>query len=41
MTFSVALQAFTIREEIERDYFGSLARVAEIGYRNLQTMGVV
>ncbi|SFB06054.1 Sugar phosphate isomerase/epimerase [Cohnella sp. OV330] len=32
MAFPVALQPFTIREELDRDYLGAFERVARIGY---------
>jgi sugar phosphate isomerase/epimerase len=36
MKFPVALQPYTIREEMKTDYLGSLARVAEIGYQGVE-----
>ena len=36
MKFPVALQAYTIRDELERDYFSTLAQVANIGYAGIK-----
>lgn len=36
MKFPIALQPFTIREEMGQDYFGAFAKVAEIGYQGVE-----
>jgi sugar phosphate isomerase/epimerase len=36
MKFPLALQAYTIRDELARDFFGALERVAETGYRGVE-----
>ena len=36
MPFPVALQPYTVRDELARDYFGTLSRIAEIGYQGVE-----
>ncbi|MEK3888721.1 sugar phosphate isomerase/epimerase family protein [Bacillus sp. FSL K6-3431] len=36
MKFPIALQPYTIREELDKDFFGSFQRVADIGYRGVE-----
>ncbi len=36
MKFPIALQPYSIREELNDDFFGSFARVAEIGYQGVE-----
>ncbi|MFC4812722.1 sugar phosphate isomerase/epimerase family protein [Paenibacillus sp. GCM10023250] len=36
MKFPIALQPYTIREELKRDFLGSYTKVAEIGYRAVE-----
>ncbi|CAA9550550.1 MAG: Sugar or sugar phosphate isomerase/epimerase/dehydrotase [uncultured Thermomicrobiales bacterium] len=36
MTFRVALQAYTVREELAVDYLGTLTAIAEIGYEGVE-----
>jgi sugar phosphate isomerase/epimerase len=36
MKFPVALQPYTVREELARDYLGTLSRIAEVGYRAVE-----
>lgn len=36
MKFPIALQAFTIRDDLDQDYFGTLTRVAQIGYQGVE-----
>jgi sugar phosphate isomerase/epimerase len=36
MKFPVALQPYTVREELNRDYFGTLTKIAEIGYEGVE-----
>ncbi|MDP9313295.1 MAG: hypothetical protein M3R24_20825 [Chloroflexota bacterium] len=36
MKFPVALQAYTIRDELDRDYCGTLAQVVQIGYQRIE-----
>jgi sugar phosphate isomerase/epimerase len=36
MKFPVALQAYTVRDELDKDYLGTLAKVAEVGYRGIE-----
>ncbi|NOU94339.1 TIM barrel protein [Paenibacillus sp. LMG 31456] len=36
MKFPVAVQPYTIREEMKQDYLGSLEKVAEIGYHGIE-----
>lgn len=36
-TFAAGLQLYTIRDRLQADYAGTLARVAEIGYREVET----
>jgi sugar phosphate isomerase/epimerase len=36
MTFSIGLQPWTIRHELEADYLGSFTKVAEIGYEAVE-----
>lgn len=36
MKFPVALQPYTVRDELARDYLGTLSRIAEIGYKGLE-----
>ena len=36
MKFPIALQPYSIREELNEDFFGSFARVAEIGYQGVE-----
>ena len=36
MKFPIGLQPFTLREELEKDYFGSFKRVADIGYQGAE-----
>lgn len=36
MKFPIALQPYTIREELSSDYLGSFTKVAEIGYRAVE-----
>ncbi len=38
---SVGLQLYTVRRELARDFDGTLARVAEIGYREVEFAGYV
>ena len=36
MKFPVALQVYTVRNEMDRDYFGSLQKIAETGYQGVE-----
>src|SRR5690349_21650906 len=36
MKFPLALQPYTVREELSKDYFGTLTRIAEIGYQAVE-----
>lgn len=36
MKFPLALQPFTIREELSKDYFGALEKVARLGYKGIE-----
>ncbi|NMC82163.1 MAG: sugar phosphate isomerase/epimerase [Armatimonadetes bacterium] len=36
----VALQLYTVRDETEKDYFGTLAKVAAMGYKAVQVSGM-
>ena len=36
MKFPIALQPYTIRDELQKDYLGSLTKVAEIGYQGVE-----
>lgn len=36
MKFPIGLQPYTIRHELEKDYLGSLKKVAEIGYKGIE-----
>ena len=36
MKFPIALQPYTVREELNKDYFGTLSRIAEIGYQGIE-----
>jgi sugar phosphate isomerase/epimerase len=36
-TFPIALQTYTVREDLAADYFGTLTKVAEIGYQAIET----
>lgn len=36
MKFPVALQPYTLREEIKKDFFGTYQRVADIGYQGVE-----
>ena len=36
MKFPIALQMYTVRNEFEKDYLGSLRKVAEIGYQGVE-----
>lgn len=36
MKFPVALQPYTVRDELDRDYLGTLSRIAEIGYQGVE-----
>jgi sugar phosphate isomerase/epimerase len=36
MKFPVALQPYTVRDELARDYLGTLSRIAEIGYQGVE-----
>jgi sugar phosphate isomerase/epimerase len=36
MKFPVALQPYTVRDELSKDYLGTLTRVAEIGYKGVE-----
>jgi sugar phosphate isomerase/epimerase len=36
MKFPIALQPYTIRDELAKDYLGALTRVAEIGYQGVE-----
>ncbi len=36
MKFPVALQAYTVRDELAADYLGTLTRIAEIGYEGVE-----
>lgn len=36
MRFPVALQPYTVRDELARDYLGTLSRIAEIGYQAVE-----
>ncbi len=36
MKFPLALQAYTIRNELAKDYLGSLSKVAEVGYKGIE-----
>ena len=38
-TIPVALQLYTVRDETERDFAGTLRRVAEIGYPAVEFAG--
>jgi sugar phosphate isomerase/epimerase len=35
-TFPIALQPYTVRDELASDYFGTLSRIAEIGYQGVE-----
>lgn len=37
MTPQIGLQLYTVRDELARDFSGTLARVAAIGYRGVET----
>jgi len=39
MTQPIALQLYSVREDLARDFSGTLRRVAEIGYRHVETAG--
>src|SRR4051812_13945108 len=34
--FPIALQSYTIRDELSKDYFGTLGKVAEVGYQGVE-----
>jgi sugar phosphate isomerase/epimerase len=36
MKFPVALQPYTVRDEMSNDYFGTLTKVAEVGYQGVE-----
>lgn len=36
MKFPIGLQPYTLREELDKDYFGSFQRVADIGYQGVE-----
>lgn len=36
MKFPIALQPYTIREELDKNFFGSFQRVADIGYQGVE-----
>jgi sugar phosphate isomerase/epimerase len=36
MKFPVGLQPYTLRDEIEKDYFGAFEKVAEVGYKGVE-----
>ena len=36
---NLALQFYTVREESQKDFFGTLAKVAEIGYKGIEFAG--
>jgi len=36
-TFPIALQTYTVRDDLARDYFGTLTRLREIGYPAIET----
>jgi sugar phosphate isomerase/epimerase len=36
MKFPIALQPYTIRDELSKDYLGALTKVAEIGYQGVE-----
>jgi sugar phosphate isomerase/epimerase len=36
MKFPIALQMYTVRNELEKDYLGSFRRIAEIGYQGVE-----
>ncbi len=36
MKFPIALQPYTIRDELQQDYLGSLTKVADIGYQGVE-----
>ncbi len=36
MTLSMGLQLFSVRDELAKDYFSTLKKVADIGYKNLE-----
>jgi sugar phosphate isomerase/epimerase len=36
-TFPLALQTYTVRDDLARDFFGTLARIREIGYTAIET----
>ncbi|MBS4219073.1 sugar phosphate isomerase/epimerase [Bacillus sp. FJAT-49711] len=36
MSLSLGLQLYSVRDELEKDYLGTLERLAEIGYKNLE-----
>jgi len=36
MRFPIALQPYTVRDELSQDYFGALTRVADIGYQGVE-----
>ena len=40
MTLPIALQLFTIRDALAKDFEGSLKQVAEIGYKNVELAGL-
>jgi sugar phosphate isomerase/epimerase len=39
-TFPLAIQTYTVRDELHADYFGTLTRLAEIGYQAIETGGL-
>ena len=40
MTLPIALQLFTIRDALQKDFEGSLKQIAEIGYQNVELAGL-
>ncbi|MBO0993132.1 sugar phosphate isomerase/epimerase family protein [Bacillus sp. SD088] len=36
MSLSLGLQLYSVRDELEKDYIGTLEKIAEIGYENLE-----
>src|SRR5688572_23151255 len=39
MTLSPALQLYTVREQLERDFAGTIRKIASYGYRTVETAG--
>ena len=39
MTADISLQLYTVREEAKRDFAGTLRRIADMGYRNVEPAG--